>query len=204
LGGKKNKVNLFIRNERTGSTTLYNILPRDKIFIFGHFSLKHILSLWSSHPKDCITGPLTSPAFEECFSFAFVRNPWTRLFSLFTFDASIQEHTPDSFTNWILLKPDQWWMKYAQHRYTHIDGEQKISKVYRYENFADEVNSLFERLKLPCPEDMNTYIKNGRQHLRPKDYNRFYNRRLKSYVYRKMLADIEFFGYRFEDINEKS
>jgi hypothetical protein len=197
-------MNLFIRNERTGSTTLYNILPRDNTLIFGHFSLKHILSLWSSHPKECLTGPITCPTFDECFSFAFVRNPWSRLYSLFTFDVCVNDYSPYNFHKWIHMKPDQWWMRYSQHRYTHVDGEQRVSEVYRYENYAEDVLKLFDKIGRECPEDVKTYIKNGKQHLRPKNYDKFYTPAIKTHVSRKMFADIKLFGYKFEDINEKS
>jgi hypothetical protein len=197
-------MNIFIRNERTGSTTLYELLKiHPDMLIFGHFALKHIASLWSSHPKDCLTGAITCPTFEDCFSFTFVRNPWTRIFSQFCFDDTVEDYSSKTFNKWVLLKPDSWWIRYSQHRYTHIDGEQAISQVYRYEDFQNEVYRLFDRLRLPCTSCSHKKREN-QTYNKPESYADFYPDEARELVAYKWEPDIRLFDYRFEDINEKS
>ena len=146
--------------------------------------------------------------FEDRYKFCFVRNPWDRLFSAFTFlqkggfdkaDALwAEEYKPvlqdfEYFVNsWLneerLLIKFHFWPQYY---FTHVKGQCQLDFVGRFERFDTDFQHI-------C-RVMNIYVPlahvNASQH--PANYQNYYTRQMVDRVAELYGADIAYFGYKF-------
>ncbi|MBE7384215.1 MAG: sulfotransferase family 2 domain-containing protein [Leptolyngbya sp. SIO1E4] len=129
------------------------------------------------------------------FKFCFVRNPWDRAVSRYywniektkqvvTMDESLQNNDPDA--NFPI--------------YT-IDGEVAVDFVGRFENLMEDTASICERLNIPfdnwLPRTKNKSRKSK------KHYSEILNPEQIEYIREKCAAEIELFGYEFEQVVNK-
>lgn len=137
--------------------------------------------------------------FGSLYKFAFVRNPWDRLVSWYTFILEDREHhrhqkvrsLPDfgAFLRLQARRPrcSQWWMLQDSSRRLGVDF------VGRFENLDRDIAQVCSRLGIeqrPLPRRMSS---------RHAPYQSFYTPALVEFVARNWAPEIEAFGYRFDD-----
>lgn len=118
------------------------------------------------------------PEWSELFSFAFVRNPWSRtvsFYEMFNVGQSFQTFLDDPQSIW----------RTQQSYYTD-----DVSFIGRYENLMVDWCLVANRLKLPT---VLPKVNVGRPHT---DYREYYNSETWDMVHKIHARDIERFGYQ--------
>jgi len=149
--------------------------------------------------------------FQRYFKFTFVRNPWDRAVSAYTYlrqggsPASAEDAlwgqfinryqsfdefvcdwmTPDTITRTALFTPQVEFLK-------NIYGQIEIDFVGRFETLTDDFNTVAERLK-------STGTLPHLNSSRNQPYQSFYTEHSREIVETLYRQDIEAFGYSFED-----
>ena len=167
-------------------------------------------------PKCMITG---EPVLKSRFVFGFVRNPWSRLVTLYRNRKEF--HKCSNFKDFVDLYQKASDFQVAPGHYKNqIDwfkcrdtGAIAADFIGKYENldhdFEFALSQVGLRIKDPIPHLCGDNPK--RQHSKVKakageggsiplpavDYRNFYNSSTKDIVYRKCKEDIEYFGYEF-------
>jgi hypothetical protein len=132
--------------------------------------------------------------------FAFVRNPWDRMVSLYHYEALIcsrsshKGHRMPSFAEFLEnLDPFL-----RQEQYSFIideNGENKADFIGRFENLNQDFKNLCKKIK--CPHSRLPF-KNAVGH---KPYYLYYTDITREIVAELFQNDIKMFGYKFEELN---
>jgi len=188
--GKNDNITYF----RSGKAQklAYKITRKDDIRFNMHSSIRE---------------PLSKLNISKYFKFAFVRNPWDRMVSLYFYLQStaygeIDTNMP-SFSEWIMSdidkiktfiplskqlifkkKPQLAWL--ADNNKIHMDF------IGRFENLQGDFDKITELLGLPTTKLMH---ENRTTH---DYYAEYYNRDTIDKVSKWYKEDIEYFGYKFE------
>jgi hypothetical protein len=135
------------------------------------------------------------PNRKDYFSFAFVRNPWDRAVSSFTYknrknDSS--KRTIDAFRSKVKLstKPHK---RYAQHDMVH-----NCSFIGRFEHIQEDFDTICNIVGIP---KMILPHKNASRH---ELYTKFYTDLQKEIIYENTSGDIDHFGFTFEGAATKN
>tara|TARA_Y100001938_G_C8099594_1_gene440605 strand:- start:1172 stop:1789 length:618 start_codon:yes stop_codon:yes gene_type:complete len=149
--------------------------------------------------EEYVTGKHVTPQFfNSSFKFSFVRNPWQRVVSEFSWRKHLWKKI--SFDDWVkqlqFINTDDFCDKKRhlkpQQEFLYDDEEnQLVDFIGRYENLQADFNTVLEELKL-SPSKL-PYI-NRSSH---KDYVHYYNQESKQIIAQKYAKDIEYFGYEF-------
>lgn len=155
--------------------------------------------------------------FNDYFKFAFVRNPWDRLFSAFRFlkkgginpqDKIWAEKNISKYENFDCFVKDwvnrkniytwrhfipQWWFVSTRGKSNAVDF------VGYFENLERDYNYIRKILKLDS-EELLFFNKTGAIE---KDYKDYYSKETKSIVADVYREDIEMFGYDFDNTSVK-
>lgn len=143
---KKNNV-LFIWIPKTAGTSMFHIFqkngcqklkfPKDylsfngKGFVtFNHFSICSLIK----------AKIISEDFFENAFKFAFIRNPWDRLVSLFAYRKSINLKRFGSFENFVLYIKRKF--EYKESFYSHFCVKLYESHFHKYKYFHLNNNIL--------------------------------------------------------------
>ena len=138
---------------------------------------------------------------KDYFKFSFVRNPWDRWLSWYSFLVKANKKTND-----IRLEEFEHFLeetlveKKGIDAYFHINqidflknqaGHIIVDHIGRFEQFEIELQSIFSKLDLPLKEIplINESFK--------KDYRLFYTPKSKALVEEYCAEDIRYFDYRF-------
>ena len=130
--------------------------------------------------------------FREFHKFTCVRNPWDRMVSFY--------FTPTQ-------APDIWDRKkfrrtiskavpavdYLRLERNERDPFANVDHIMRFENLDADFRAVCERLEIPAVT-LPHYNRSNRQH-----YSKYYDHELRELVRRRFAAEIERFGYRFEE-----
>ncbi len=148
--------------------------------------------------------------FDEFFSFAFVRNPWDRCHSAYSFlksggilpqDRRFAEqhlHPFDDFGSFVRhwLRPENIYMsihlKPQSYFLVDEDGEVRMHFIGRFENLETDYEFIRQRLGFGKPLAKANVTKDRRNYLH------VYNDESRDIVGRVYAEDIERFKYRFE------
>ena len=174
-----------------------NILSRDNDTISTGHSTINDIHLKFPHTKDY-------------FSFAFVRNPWARLVSGFSMWKNISYDHPWSqwdskemdfcknydFKDFIyaikinhIVKPHT--QPYIGHYFEKPSDMNFIGKLEQYQN---DFNFVCNQIGFPYKEVPHSN-KSSHSH-----YSEYYDDETKEIVAKKYAEDIEYFGYKFENL----
>jgi chondroitin 4-sulfotransferase 11 len=191
LFSNKHRV-LFIHVSRTGGTTIRELLRACMSDSVGGLRSKQL----SQHATANEIAAAFGTDFHAYFRFAFVRNPWDRLWSWYSLRRSATGDTQmtfDAFLNiWIpphgpLVLSSQTDSLYSS------SGELLVDALGRYENFASDLKAIFKQAELPLLSEIPCLNASEADH-----YSRFYSEYGRDLVERAYRADLENFDYRYE------
>jgi chondroitin 4-sulfotransferase 11 len=190
---------IFIRTAKTASTSILEILNeygienieiKDYEYDPNHLSSKHI--------KECVGNKI----FYSYFKFSFVRNPFSRIVSMWMMNKDYHKDTPN-FRNYVKSIPTLEWMP-NQGNHPRPPREvwlKKYSSMYNYtkecdfigklENLQQDFNIICDKIGIPqqvIPHENST---------KHKHYTEYYDDATKQIVAEKYAKDIEYFGYEF-------
>jgi hypothetical protein len=199
---KKKKV-LFIHIPKCGGTSVKKSLyPKSRSkYGHGHITYKDALKIYGPQVVDSM------------FSFSFVRNPWQRLFSAFTFLADGGMDLFDTIVHGTRLRPYESFEKFVfewlskdniyntrpniihlmpQHEFICLDGEIAVDFVGRFENFDDDYEKIRKEI------GFGTELKHINKTSRGRSYRDVYTPQMVDKVAEVYDQDIELFDYSFE------
>ncbi|HEX4697661.1 MAG TPA: sulfotransferase family 2 domain-containing protein [Candidatus Udaeobacter sp.] len=135
---------------------------------------------------------LASDQFAELYKFTCVRNPWDRMVSYYftptqtpelwdrkKFRATISKAVP--VADYLRLNDDE------------KDPFKNVDYVIHFENLNKDFQAVCETLGIPAAS-LQHYNRSNREH-----YSKYYDDELRELVRERFAAEIERFGYRFEE-----
>ena len=157
--------------------------------------------------------------YRDYYSFAFVRNPWSRIVSCYLDKIDPRDITEDlspksaaavmlkagtdsaradfaEFVRAVHATPDEKSNRHFRSQHTFLTdrrGRLLPEHVFRFENLAKEFNALAARLGLP-PETKLPH----RNPSKKTPYQAYYTDELRELVAERYRRDIELFGYEFD------
>lgn len=182
---------IFIHIQRTGGSSIINLLKHH---------LGEELEIVAQHGNARSEENHLLKSNPEYFTFTFVRNPWDRILSWYLLIYKESQEKIDKekmkFERFLLLdlafKPGDPHFHYNQLDYiTDKEGNLYTDKIYRFENYGSEIESMQETLKFPIidAKKMNrTWDKN---------YRDYYTKKSQELIAEKCKKDIEYFKYSF-------
>jgi hypothetical protein len=129
--------------------------------------------------------------FRNLYKFTCVRNPWDRIVSYyFTPTQNPEIWNPKRFRG-IISKA------VSVTDYLRLDEEERdpfanVDYFMRFENLTDDFRAVCDRLQI-SPAMLPQYNRSSREH-----YSKYYNDELRELVRTRFAAEIERFGYTFE------
>ncbi len=147
---------------------------------------------WNHAPAKFVKEQIGTEIWDTYFKFCFVRNPWDRALSRYYWnikktgqikdlDESLKENDPNS--NWKI--------------YT-IDDVVAVNYVGKFENLMDELCYICDKLNIPFDKwlpQAKGNIRSDKRH-----YSEVLTEQQANYIREKSTAEIERFGYEFENI----
>lgn len=166
---------------------------------------------------------VTQQQFDEYFKFSFVRNPWSRVVSMYKYMGFQKRY---HFKKFVMseLAGDLWnqryWFVGPQSEFLYApSGELSVDFVGKFEHLQTGFNEVCHRLNLPqtqlrrvnwlekqepalpfMPQRLSTYILSRRaRRLAPhqRSYEDYYDSESMNMVAKLYESDIRLFGYRF-------
>ena len=199
---------IFVQVPRTSSSSMTKMLVQNAE---GKQDSIHTAFLDRNRKIPCMTNRWT---------FNFVRNPWAREFSQFTYHTSKPDlQIKPTFEQWVLwrysdyeMPRDYFLSRRADDLISYLgsfsvlpqlgfimdhDGNFKSDFVGRFETRAEDTSFVLKRLGLEEPETF--YHIEGSPNNKKTDYRLEYTDEMRELVGERMKADIEVFNYAFED-----
>jgi len=182
---------LFIHIHRTGGSTIINLLQQQ---------LGAEVRVVSQHGNARTSESELLEHHPEYFTFGFVRNPWARLLSWYALlnkwnptDQATARRKFEAFLTWDkAAAPADPFFHYNQLDYFTTGCEPPTAtKIYRYENYAEETHRLFACLGFPLAHIPVMNATAG------KDYRDYYTARSIELVREKCQRDLDYFQYDF-------
>lgn len=179
---------IFIEVPKTGTTTICFTLGEE-------FEAKHGVNKHQDIKQYKEAYPVK---FESYFKFSFVRNPWSRVVSLYNRKEGIQkknEMTFSEFVDWIKLATDTCTMPTPKKNmldFFKIDNKVEMDFIGKLENIQEDFDTACDKIRLPRKQ-LGHANSTGHKH-----YTEYYNNKTKNIIAEKFAEDIEYFGYEFE------
>ena len=183
---------LFIHVSRTGWTTIRELLRASMPDSEEGLRNKQL----SQHATANEIAAAFGTGFDAYFRFAFVRNPWDRLWSWYSMRRSATGDTRmtfDAFLDLWIPPHGSLVLSSQTDSLCSPSGELLVDTLGRYENFAFDLKAIFKRAELPLPLEIPCLNSSGAGH-----YSRFYWSYGRHLVERAYQADLENFDYRYE------
>jgi hypothetical protein len=173
-----------------------HIANRDRLF-----GLDKELGIYLHHATARTTRELLPKAiWQNYFKFSIVRNPFTRMVSTYYYVEDFHRERYGDFRGFVLALPELATREHhlagshyvPQTLYTHIDGEQVVDYVGRFENLDDAVRYLGEHLgqALALPR-----VNIREQASRPKVIADLYDEETIGIIQDVYAPDFDTFGY---------
>ena len=130
--------------------------------------------------------------FRKLYRFTCVRNPWDRMVSYyFTPTQSAESWDRKKFCG--IVSKVVSIADYLRLNEIEQDPFANVNYIMRFENLADDFRTLCKQLKI-LPATLPQYNRSTREH-----YSRYYDSELREFVRTRFAAEIERFGYVFEE-----
>ena len=130
--------------------------------------------------------------FRKLYRFTCVRNPWDRMVSYYFTPTQSAESWDRKKFHGIISKVVSI-ADYLRLNENEEDPFANVNYIMRFENLADDFQTLCKQLKI-SPATLRQYNRSTREH-----YSRYYDRELREFVRTRFAAEIERFGYVFEE-----
>lgn len=165
---------------------------------------------------------VTQEQFDAYFKFAFVRNPWDRMISIYKYLGFSKKYEFNNFLKGVFLKEqwvDNYWFVGPQSEFIYDNnGELKVDFVGRFENLQKDFNQICTQIgisiiKIPYVNKSDQkkveprttlvkLIKDRFKHKRKsiptfKSYQEYNDEESKEIIAELYKTDIELFGYQF-------
>lgn len=190
---------VFIATGKTGSTTIGTCL--DEYSDVKSTGTKRTEFLKDNRYYTHISAGELKPHFQEkgwdwgkYFSFAFVRNPWSRLVSnyFYRYHRRPNAWKEESFWDFIFSGAKHSLSANSQLSYmVDTSGNQLVDFIGKYENLQQDFDIVCD--KIGIPKQQLPHI-NKTKH---KHYTEYYDNETRDFVAEKYAKDIEYFGYEF-------
>jgi hypothetical protein len=174
---------------KTGSTSLLKSIYKDDKKDIAETRRLDTSEHWrddiNHYPLYIIKKIVRCENYENYFKFAFVRNPYDRIVSAFSYDSQFHGMGLD-FKKFVFSKSIP--VKYDINQYDFVIGSDFIGK---FENLQSDFDFICDRLGITRdPLNLDNYSKH-------KHYSEYYDDETKEFVAKKYAKDIEYFGYEF-------
>ena len=182
---------IFIHIQRTGGSSIINLLKQH---------LGEEIEIVAQHGNARSEENHLLKSHNTYFTFAFVRSPWERILSWYLLiNKESQENIEKEkikFERFLAsdsaFKSGDPHFHYNQLDYiTDKEGHLYTDKIYRFENYKSEIESLQKTLNLPVvdAQKMNSTW--------DKEYRDYYTKNSQELIANKCKKDIEYFNYSF-------
>ncbi len=140
---------------------------------------------------ECRTA-LGEERFRNLYKFTCVRNPWDRMVSYyFRPTQHVEAWDRKEFRNLILNALSV--ADYLRLNKGEPDPFSNVDYIMRFENLADDFRSVCARLGIPAGQ-LPQYNRSSREH-----YSKYYDKDLRELIQKRFAAEIEHFGYTFDE-----
>jgi len=194
---------LFIHIPKTAGNSIQSVLrdysedqlvalrkEQDGIERFGLRNLKYKIRKHSTLKEYRDT--LGDEQFRKLYRFTCVRNPWDRMVSYYFTPTQSPESWDRKKFREIISKVVSI-ADYLRLKKDEEDPFANVDYIMRFENLADDFHSLCNQLKI-SPATLPQYNRSSREH-----YSKYYDDELREFVGTRFAAEIERFGYTFEE-----
>lgn len=137
--------------------------------------------------------------WNDCFKFAFVRNPWDRMVSSWSYCKS-KTNSSIKFEEFVTQYPFQkvFWDWHTQPQYIHLTdettGELIVDFVGKLENLKEDLDKIKKILKID--KELRLPVVNKSKH---ESYKEYYTKELVEIVANIFYEDVNRFGYEFHN-----
>lgn len=180
------------RQKLTGKGPQNDQIPFTKYSLkdWGRLLLKRKKARYYNHmPARVLKKLLRQEIWDSYFKFCFVRNPWDRMVSFYSWKKELEgSETFEDFVH----GPEARRLK-GLSMYTE-NGRLLVDKIYRYEQLGESLDDIASRLKI-TELILPTY--KAKETDRPA-YKTFYNSSSREAVAKQFAGEIELFPYGFE------
>jgi hypothetical protein len=144
--------------------------------------------------------------YDEYFSFAFVRNPFDLVVSLYFYVRQAKSHRDhirvnqmefDEFVRWHLDEKPPLMLDFIS---DPESGERIVDYIGHFENLAQDVSHIQEKVGIEVGQIQH---KNASAKRKKKNYQEYYTEETKSLVENYFKADLDAFGYTFEGVKSE-
>ena len=181
----------FVHIEKNAGTSICSMFKKlDKVEYLKDFKFRGTKVYGSVRATDYIDY-FGDHKWDEYFSFCFVRNPWDRMVSWFSY---LQRHKnpPKNFKKW--LKEYNFKGNEIQTNYFMTDKNKiLVDFVGKFENLKNDFDKVLEKIGLS--NDKKLTIENTSKH---KPYVEYYDDESKNIIKSRCFKEIEMFNYRFD------
>lgn len=195
---------IFIHIPKNAGTTIKKILlpyiDEHTYSIIGEL-VKKTGPSYPSHEKFSLS---KKNQYKNYFTFAFVRNPWARHLSYYSFKTRTKEWFPKLFptfesyikslTKKVVRKEEIEWRD-NQSSWIYDDKDNLlVDFVGKLENLQDDLKTVFDKLSLQFPSSSEfPHMKNSRID----DYRKYYTDEMREIVCKHNQRDIRLLNYEF-------
>jgi hypothetical protein len=202
----KHKAIFFHAGKTAGTSIEKMVMPNHKLSPHEEnrdlmFGTDKELKIFLQHATCKTTKDVVpQPIFEDYFKFSVVRNPFSRAVSCYYYLLKQHRRKYGEFSDFVQALPElskrprlQRGSHYiCQTHYTHIDGEQVVDYIGRFENLGD----VEARLNRQWNTEYRLPRKNSRKKPgRPEDISELYDEESMSIIRATYKDDFETFGY---------
>ena len=184
----------FIHNPRTAGT---NISAYLKEFCGGRTlaNLPYYVSLHSIYAEE-----VKYRKFPNHYLFGFIRNPFSREYSLYQlYHATIDDSI--DFKTWCLSREDRLFKKPQYGYFCDINGNVAVN-IFRYENRTEAINTISQNINTN-PEQFDSFkTDETRVYNADMSYTKMYDNEMIDYLSEQYAVDLEAFGYYFDGYHD--
>lgn len=202
---KKQRIAAFISIPKNASKSVLRILQLGRVRMQ---ETTHSPVIYEDHQRAKILSQKYS--LKDLFLFCFVRNPYDRCVSWYSYHRHLEPYASRSFKEWLMQGAPHHWTVQNQTdyvadqvspllQYSFVESY-PIDFIGRVETFTTDMNKLIQRLNEACKNhEIDHQFKMTSVHLnrskRSSDYGMYYDRESQEKAYSLFEQDFRFFGY---------